>query len=229
MATISRAARLSLVAQSPLFRGFAAADLERLVDQLVERRFTSGRTIFTRGEPGSHLFVIAQGQVRLGLTSAQGREALIALLGVGDVFGELALLDDGPRSMDATAAGDCLLLALDRRAFVALLDAAPEVRWQLFRLLCKRLREADDRLEHTLFLPLAGRLARLLVTLADGGGGSRVAALSQADLGRLIGASREKVSIQLNSWRAAGLLHRDGRALVIRDRSRLLALAGAEA
>lgn len=227
MASVSRAARLRLVADGPLFRGFAAGELERLVDQLVERRFSAGQMVFARGEPGSHLFVVAQGRVRLSMVSAQGREALIALLGPGEVFGELALLDGGARSMDATAAKDCVLLALDRRAFLALLETAPEVRWHLLRLLCERLRDANDRLERTLFLPVAARLARLLVTLAEHDREGRVAALSQADLGRLIGASRERVSLQLSSWRAAGLLARDGRALVIRDRGRLLALAGA--
>ncbi len=217
-----------MLAQSPLFKPFAPADLERLAGRMVERRYRDGQTIFTRGEPGACLFAVARGQVRLGVTSPGGRDALIAVLTPGEVFGEMALLDGGTRSTDAVAAAGCLLVALDRRDFLPLLDGVPEVRWHLFRLLCARLRDATERLERTLFLPVGGRLADLLLTLADRDDGRRVGLkLSQADLGRLIGASREKVNVELNAWLSGGVLARDGRALVIRDRGHLAALAEA--
>ncbi len=228
MPSIAPAERLRILSQSPLFKPFAPADLERLAGRMVERRYRDGQTIFTRGEPGACLFAVARGQVRLGVTSPGGRDALIAVLTPGEVFGEMALLDGGTRSTDAVAAAGCLLVALDRRDFLPLLDGVPEVRWHLFRLLCARLRDATERLERTLFLPVGGRLADLLLTLADRDDGRRVGLkLSQADLGRLIGASREKVNIELNAWLSAGVLARDGRALVIRDRGHLAALAEA--
>lgn len=226
MPVISHAERVRLLGRNSIFQPFAPTVLERLAQRLTERRFVDGQTIFTRGEPGTCLFAVGRGRVRLGLTSPQGREALLAVLGLGEIFGELALLDDGTRSTDATAADECLLLALDRRDFLQLLDEEPEARRHLFRLLCARLRDANERLERTLFLPVAGRLAELLLTLADREQSIRVTPkLSQADIGRLIGASREKVNVELNSWLAAGVLGRDGRALVIRDRGRLAELA----
>lgn len=228
MSSIPHAERLRLLGQSPLFKPFAPADLDRLACRLVERRYPDGQTIFSRGETGTCLFAVARGQVRLGVTSPAGRDALIAVLTAGEIFGELALLDGGSRSTDATAAQGCLLLALDRRDFVPLLDGVPEVRWHLFRLLCARLRGTTERLERTLFLSVAGRLASLLLSLADRDDGRRVGLkLSQADLGRLIGASREKVNVELNAWLSAGVLSRDGRSLVIRDRGHLAMLAEA--
>jgi CRP/FNR family transcriptional regulator, cyclic AMP receptor protein len=228
MPSIAQAERLRILSRSPLFQAFPPPDLERLAGRMVERRYANGQTIFNRGEPGTCLFAVARGQVRLGVTSPCGRDTLIAVLTPGEVFGEMALLDGGTRSADATAAEGCLLLALDRRDFLPLLDGVPEVRWHLFHLLCTRLRSATERLERTLFLSVGGRLANLLLTLADRDDGRRVGLkLSQADLGRLIGASREKVNIELNAWLSGGVLSRDGRALVIRDRGHLAALAEA--
>lgn len=223
---VTHAERLRLLEGNSLFRRFPPAELDRVARRMVERRFADGRTIFARGERGTSMYAVARGQVRLGLSSAQGKETLIAVLGPGEVFGELSLLDDGVRSADAVAAAGCLLLSLDRRDFLQLLDAVPEARWHLFRLLCERLRRANDRLERTLFHSVAERLARLLIAMSDRDEPVRVGHLSQADLGRLIGASREKVNIELNAWLAAGVLHRQGRGYVIRDRGRLEALAG---
>jgi CRP-like cAMP-binding protein len=229
MSLVSHAERLRLLAGSSLFRQFPPAELAPLAERMVERRYADGQMIFARGEPGTCLFAVARGRVRLSLTSAQGREALIGILNPGEVFGELALLDGGTRSADAIAADGCLLLSLDRRDFLRLLDGVPEARWHLFHLLCERLRSTTERLERTLFLSVAGRLAGLLLTLSDQEGRGRVGRMTQSDLGRLIGASREKVNVEINAWLAEGVLRKDGRSLVIRDRGRLRALAECEA
>ena len=232
MASISQAEKRRLLLQSPLFSAFAPAELDRLADRLVERRFAHGQMIFGRGEPGSSMMAVLAGRVRIGVTSAEGREVLLAVVEPDQIFGELALLDGKPRSADATALGDCRLLALDRRDFLPVLRHSPEAALRLFEIVCGRVRAANDQLEGAILMTVEARLARLLLALAGRNGGSshgngtRVDAdLSQGDLGRLIGASREEVNRHLCRWIAAGGLARNGRALVIRDRAILVEIA----
>jgi CRP-like cAMP-binding protein len=234
MTTISHNDRRRLLAQSQLLAGFVEADADRLAPRLVERRFADGQVIFGRGEPGSSLFALVEGRVRIGVTSADGREVLLDILGPGEIFGELALLDGRPRSADATAFGPCLLLSLDRRELLPALRRSPAAASRLLELVCGRLRVANDQLEGAVSMTVGARLARLLLALADRNGGPAAhalgridAALSQADLARLIGAGRQKVNRHLCRWLGDGTLARDGRALVIRDRHTLSAIAEA--
>ena len=234
MASISQAEKRRLLLQSPLFSAFAPAELDRLADRLVERRFAHGQMIFGRGEPGSSMMAVVEGRVRIGVTSAEGREVLLAVVEPGQIFGELALLDGKPRSADATALGDCRLLALDRRDFLPVLRHSPEAALRLFEIVCGRVRAANDQLEGAILMTVEARLARLLLALAgriggsSHGDGTRVDTdLSQGDLGRLIGASRAGGQSASLSLDAAGGLARNGRALVIRDRAGLVEIAGA--
>jgi CRP/FNR family transcriptional regulator, cyclic AMP receptor protein len=231
-ATIPGAQRCRLLARCRLFRDLPAADLDLLAARALERRYAHGRTIFARGEPGSCMFAVAEGRVRLGVTSAEGREVLLAVLGPGEVFGELALLDGGPRSADATALGGCLLLSVDRRELLPLLRRSPEAAAGLFEVVCARLRAVNERLEGAEAMPVGARLARLLLALADreGAAGRVDPALSQGDLGRLAGASRQKVNLHLSRWAAEGVLARDRGGIRVVDRGRLrdVAEAGGE-
>jgi CRP/FNR family transcriptional regulator, cyclic AMP receptor protein len=230
--TIAGAERRRLLARCRLFQGLPAPDLDLLAARAPERRYAHGRPIFARGEPGSCMFAVAEGRVRLSVTSAEGREVLLAVLGPGEVFGELALLDGGPRSADATALGGCLLLSVDRRDLLPLLRRSPEAAAGLFEVVCARLRATNERLEGAEAMPVAARLARLLLTLADreGAGGRVDPALSQGDLGRLAGASRQKVNLHLSRWTAEGVLARERGAIRVIDRGRLrdVAEAGGE-
>lgn len=225
MLSVPHTGKLRLLSRVPLFRAFPPSELERLAARTVERRFVRGQTIFRRGEPGSSMLVVAAGRVRVGVTSATGREVLLAILGPGEVLGELALLDGGPRSADAAALDGCALLSLDRRDLLPALRASPEAAVGLVEVVCGRLRVTNERLEAACLMPAGARLARLLLTLAaedgrlDGGG------LSQGDLGRLVGTSRQRVCLELGRWVREGILARDGRGLRLRDRGRLLELA----
>jgi CRP/FNR family cyclic AMP-dependent transcriptional regulator len=220
---------------SPLFSAFAPAELERLAARLVERRYRDRQTIFSRGDPGSSMMVVVDGRVRIGVTSAEGRELLLAVMGRGQVFGELALLDQRPRSADATALGDCRLLTLDRRDFLPVLRQSPEAALRLFEVVCGRIRAANDQIEEALLMTVEARLARLLLNLASAcRRGSACTAvvdgtLSQGDLGRLIGASRQEVNRHLRQWLAQGQLAQQGRALVIRKPGELRRIAGVAA
>ena len=173
MASISQAEKRRLLLQSPFFSAFAPAELERLAARLVERRFTHGQMIFGRGEPGSSMMAVLEGRVRIGVTSAEGREVLLTIVEPGQIFGELALLDGKPRSADATALGDCRLLALDRRDFLPVLRQSPDAAIRLFEIVCGRLRAANDQLEGAVLMTVEARLARLLLAHAGRNGGPR--------------------------------------------------------
>lgn len=222
----------SLLSQSPLLRTLAPAELDRLAARCVERRFADRQTIFCRGDAGSSMLIVTEGRVRISVSSAEGREVRLAIVEPGQVFGELALLDGGERSADATAMGDCVVCVLERRELLDLLRRSPEAASRLLALLCERVRATTERLEGRALIKLPVRLARLLRALAYGQGEPALdhprmrIALSQSELARRIGASRQKVNLHLGRWCADGLLEREGAALVIRDPARLTALAG---
>ncbi len=231
MTSVSHAQKKQVLRDSFLFDRLSEPDLERLAARMVARRFASGQAIFGRGEAGSSMMAVVDGRVRIGITAACGREMLLGIVGPGELFGELTALDGKARSADATALGDCLVLALDRRDLMPVLRQSPEAAMSMAEVVCGRVRAANERLESALFMSVAARLARLLLRLAErrGDGSMRVAAgLCQSELGRLIGASRQKVNAHLRAWARQGLLARDGAVLVIRDPARLRALADAE-
>jgi CRP/FNR family cyclic AMP-dependent transcriptional regulator len=228
--SLSPSQRQRLLSDSQFFAVFAQAQLDQLAARLIELRYSDRQAIFGRGDPGSSMMVVVEGRVRIGITSATGRELLLGIIEPGQIFGELALLDGMPRSADATAFGDCVVLSLDRRDFLPLLRQSPDAAIRLSEIVCRRLRAANDQIEGTALLTVEARLARLLLQLASRDGPSCAAArvsqpLSQGDLGRLIGASRQKVNLFLGRWMADGVLARDGQAIVIRDRERLEGVA----
>ena len=144
--TIPGAERRRLLARCRPFPGLPAPDLDLLAARAPERRYAHGRPIFARGEPGSCMFAIAEGQVRLSVTSAEGREVLLAVLGPGEVFGELALLTDLPRTATVRALEPTELLGLTAWNFRAELQQSPEVAYQLLRVTAQRLAAADAQL-----------------------------------------------------------------------------------
>ncbi|MGK9170377.1 Crp/Fnr family transcriptional regulator [Inquilinus limosus] len=232
MASVSPAERRRLLSETPFFAAFPPAQRDALAARLTERSHPDGDTIFLRGDEGTSLMIVASGRVALRLTSPQGREILLAILDPGEIFGEMSLLDGRGRSADAVAFGPCRLLSLERRDVLPVLRESPEACIRLLDLLTNRLRRTSDQLEGVALLNLPSRLARLLLALCEAHGarspGGEVLlplALSQRDLGQLIGASREKVNLQLGRWAAEGLLRREEGALAICDTEALTDIA----
>lgn len=182
----------------PLFRQVPEPDLTALAQLVRERRQAKGTMILSQGDRGDTLFLIRAGQVKVSVVAEDGREVILSVLGPGSFFGELALLDDEPRSAHVIAMEDTLLLQLHREDFRNRLKLSPELSVSLLRELSQRLRRADDTIASLMLLDVNGRVANLLLELAreEGGeAGTRITRrLTHASLGQMVGASRETVS-----------------------------------
>ena len=203
----------------PLFAPLSATDLEHLAERLRRRKYGRGATIFATGDPGTSLCLIAAGRVKLALTSVEGREAILDLLGPGDVFGELALLDGDPRSADAVAVDPTELLLLARDDFLRFLDERPKVAVAMLSVLSRRLRRDAELLQDAAFLDVPARLARAILRLAEAepDGVTRTPKLVQSDLAGMAGTTRETLNKWLGLYEDQGLIRREeGRLAVLR-------------
>lgn len=208
---------LSLLTQAPLFEPLEEPDRRALLQEMRETAFDAGQVIFTRGDPGREIYVVVTGRVRLSVLTAEGRELSFAHAEPGAVFGEIAMLDGGPRSADATAVVKTEALTLGRAAFMRLAESRPRLIEAVVRFLCRRIREADQQLEAIALFPIEVRLARFFLAAArqkspDVTEG-RVAVdlgMSQGELALLIGASRPKVNTALSMLESNGAIARQG-------------------
>ena len=142
--------RQEQLARVEIFSGLTEEGLRLLADIAVEEAFPAGATVFEHGAPGDKLYLILEGRVRIGRSVAGMGEEALAVLDAGDVFGEMALLDEAPRSADARAHESCVLLSITKERFEDLLflqkDLAYEVLWNVIRTLIRRLRATNDKL-----------------------------------------------------------------------------------
>ncbi|HEU5330418.1 MAG TPA: Crp/Fnr family transcriptional regulator [Thermomicrobiales bacterium] len=205
----------------PLLAVLPDDELDRLAQRARPRQYRAGTIIFHRDDPGAALHIITAGLVKLVLTSLEGREVTVGILRPGDFFGELALLDGGPRSASAIALDAVETLTLDRTPFVAILERQPQMASALLAVLGDRLRRTDELVQDILFLDLPGRLAKQLLALAGehgvpGAGGTRIdLRLNQSDLAAIVGATRESVNRCLNAYAERGLLRVERDAITI--------------
>lgn len=189
---------LEMLRSVPLFQDVADSDLQVLAQLARERPYAKGAVVVSQGGEGDALFLIRSGQVKVTVIAEDGREVILSVLGAGGFFGEMALLDDEPRSAHVIAMEPTVLLQIRREDFRARLRTAPDLAGSLLRQLSRRLRRADDTIASLMLLDVNGRLAHLLLGLAreEGGPGGRSIRrrLTHAALGQMVGASRETVS-----------------------------------
>jgi CRP/FNR family cyclic AMP-dependent transcriptional regulator len=207
-----------------LFQGLAPEDRAQLVGRAQIRRFAAGDVIFHQGSPGSSMMAVITGQVRISISSPEGKELLLAMIQPGEMFGEIALLDGKERSADARAQTACSLAVLDRREVLVFLERHPEAWVRIVEMLCERFRENTQHAAEVSLLQLPARLAKALLRLdAERAPGSKP--MSQRELGHFVGAARESVNKCLSDWQRRGAIRIDDNAIVIVDRASLEALA----
>lgn len=212
-----------LLERVPFLAGLSEEDLRWLADRLHRRKYGRGDIIFQKDEPGQSLFIIESGSVRIYMPGTQGADLTLAVMGPGDFFGDLSLLDDRPRSASAVAGTDAVLLSLERSDFSSLLRARPDAALAVLATIARRLRDTDQTASDLAFLDVQGRLARKLLDLGEANGTQRgdgvvlPSGLTQEDLANMIGVTRESVNRNLSVFRRLGLIAREGRKIIIRD------------
>ena len=200
------AEKLDFFCKHPIFGILGPELLSQLRARARVRSVARGTTVFAKGDPGSSLFAILEGQVKVISYSAEGKYAVFNLLSAGDIFGEIALLDGGERTADVVSVTDCAFLVIERRDFLPLLHSRPDISQKLIEILCQRLRNTSRQVEEVMFLDLAAKLARTLLRLADNTGSTTIA-LTQSEIAQLIGASRESTNKQLRDWENLNWVH----------------------
>lgn len=217
---------------SALFAALDADAQEALRRSMVEVKLSRGQVLFSEGDPGDRLYVVTQGKIKLGRTAADGRENLLAVLGPGEMFGELSLFDPGPRTATATAITSATLSGLGHDDLQPWLHDRPEMASRLLGAMARRLRRTNEAMGDLVFRDVPGRVAKALLDMAARFGvsaedGLRVTHdLTQEELAQLVGASRETVNKALADFAARGFLRLEGRGVVILDVERLTRRAG---
>jgi CRP/FNR family transcriptional regulator/CRP/FNR family cyclic AMP-dependent transcriptional regulator len=218
---------VQLLERIPFLAALAQEDLRWLGERVRRRRFPRGDIIFQKDDPGQSLFIIEGGTVRIYVPGTQGADLTLAVMGEGDFFGDMSLLDGRPRSASAAAATDAVLLSLERNDFATLLRSRPDAALAILAVIAARLRESDQMASDLAFLDVSGRLARRLLDLSISNGVRRTdgvllqVTLTQEELANMIGVTRESVNRNLSMFRRLGLIGREGRKIIIRNPTQL--------
>jgi len=213
--------------QAPLFAALDPEGAASLRASMTEIEVHKGDVLFAEGEPGDRMYVILEGKVKLGQTSGDGRESLLAVLGPGEMFGELSLFDPGPRTSTATALTDAMVLGLGHPQLRPWLAGRTEVAEALLQALARRLRRTNEAMADLVFSDVPGRVAKALMDLGEKFGTLTPEGLmvthdmTQEELAQLVGASRETVNKALADFAQRGWIRLESRQVLILDVERL--------
>jgi CRP/FNR family cyclic AMP-dependent transcriptional regulator len=191
-----------------LFSGLTDSQIERLAAGSVRRSFPKGRTIVAEGEPSQSLYVLLSGRAKVQRSDTEGKEVILAVLGPGECFGEMSLIDDAPRSASVITIESCDFMSINKESFKAILLSSPEICMRIMKGLVKRLREADKKIETLALLDVYGRVARVLLDFSEQVGTDRVVRnkLPRQEIAKMIGASREMVSRVMKGLEVEGYI-----------------------
>ncbi|HTD89516.1 MAG TPA: cyclic nucleotide-binding domain-containing protein [Burkholderiales bacterium] len=205
----------------PLFAAFSEHQISTLLNYVQHRSYPRNVYVMQAGDETDSLYVILSGKVKVVISDDQGREVILGFMGSQDFFGEMGILDDQPRSASIYTQEPCEMLRLSKAGFVSCLKENAEVAMLVIRNLVKRLREADRKIESLALVDVSGRVARLLIDMAQEIDGRLVVPRMPAkqEIARMIGASREMVSRVVKELEVRGLIRAERRSIVIVDRN----------
>jgi CRP-like cAMP-binding protein len=214
-------AAVGLLRRTRLFAGLAEPTLRTLADRALERSFPRHSRLFHQGDPGTGLYVVVSGLVKVVVTSEDGEEMVLVTLGPGEALGELSIVDGGPRSASAEALEPTVALLITREVLIDLATRDRGLTEALLQALGGLLRRLTEQASDLVFLDLPGRVAKLLAGLAAERGSATAdgieldATLTQTDLAGMVGASRQSVNQILQGFARRGYLQVRGRRIVI--------------
>jgi len=222
--------KLAVLRKHPIFCDLDPEALDQLCRYVKHTTLKRGATIFSKGDPGNSLFAVISGTVKMSVSSAEGRSAIFNLIGAGEIFGEIALLDGLARTADATANTNCEVFVIDRREFLPFVRSQPALAMKFIELLCMRLRWTSDQVEQVILQDLPGRLASALIRLTEKHKlepAGRTIAVTQQEISEMVGMTRESINKQLRVWAARNWVRLEHGAIVVLDAEPLQALAEA--
>ena len=205
--------------------------LQRLVEKVQLTEVRRRRVVYLPGDPGHAVYFVNGGRVKISKVTRDGKELTLAYRGPGEVFGELVLIDGGPREEMAEAMENALITEIERGEFEKLIQREGMVGYRLTKIVAERRREVENKIETLIFKDVNAKLAELLLRLAVEYGvederGTLVALkITHQEMANLIGSTRETVSLTLSQFKRKGLIQTDGRKVILADREGLKALA----
>ena len=211
----------------PIFTDLRGEELAMLASQVTLQEVRRRRVIFLPGDPGGSVFFVNGGRVKISRVTRDGKELTLAYRGPGEIFGELCLVDGGPREEMAEAMENALVAEVPREEFARLLDAHVSIGAKMTRVMCNRRRELENKVEDLVFKDVNAKLAELLLQLGDDFGvddtrGTLVAVkITHQEMANLIGSTRETVSLTLSQFKKNKLIATEGRKIILVDREGL--------
>jgi CRP/FNR family cyclic AMP-dependent transcriptional regulator len=222
--------KLSVLRKHPIFADLEPEAFEQLCRYAKHSTLKRGTTLFSKGDPGISLYAVIAGTVKMSISSSEGRNAILNIIGPGEIFGEMALLDGGARSADAIANSNCELFVIDRREFIPFVKSQPALAMKFIELLCERLRRTSDQVEQIILQNLPGRLASALLRLSEKhkfAPQGRTIAITQQEISEMVGMTRESINKQLRAWAARDWVRLEHGAIVVLNAEMLRELADA--
>jgi CRP-like cAMP-binding protein len=222
--------KLDILHKHPIFSDLEPAAFDQLCRYAKLSNLKRGAAIFSKGDAGNSLYAVISGTVKISTSSAEGRSAILNLIGTGEVFGEIALLDGGERTTDAIANSDCEIFVIDRREFIPFVRSQPALAMKFIELLCARLRWTSEHVEQIILQDLPGRLASALIRLTEKHRQSlagRTIAITQQEISEMVGMSRESINKQLRVWENRNWVRLEHGAIVVLNAAPLQELAEA--
>jgi CRP/FNR family cyclic AMP-dependent transcriptional regulator len=203
----------------PLFASFPEEQLRMLTAMVTRKSAPRSTTIMAGGDPTDSLYIVLSGRLKVMMSDSEGKEVILAILGPGEFFGEMGMIDDEPRSATVVTIEPCELLSIAKREFKKCLAENFQMADAVMRGLVKRLREADRKIGSLALLDVYGRVARLLLDMAENVDGEKVVTkrLPKQDIAKMIGASREMVSRVMKDLQTGGYIEMRGSTIVLRD------------
>ena len=210
--------KLAVLRKHPFFSDLEPEALDQLCRYAKHATLKRGATLFSKGDPGNSLYAVILGTVKMSVSSAGGRSAILNIIGPGEIFGDMALLDGRARSADAIANTNCEVFIIDRREFIPFVKSQPALAMKFIELLCTRLRTTSDQVEQIILQNLPGRLASALIRLSEKhepAAGGRTIAIPQQEISEMVGMTRESINKQLRAWSTRSWVRLEHGAIVV--------------
>ena len=208
-----------LLRNVPLFSLLPGAQLVLLTSVLLRKAYPKNSAVVVAGDPADALYIVISGRLKVMMSDKEGREVILAILNQGDFFGEMGLIDQAPRSATVVAIESCELLTITRADFTKCLQKSFDLTMNVIRGLVKRLREADQKIGSLALMDVCGRVARLLMEMAETVDGQKVVTkkLPKKQIAKMIGATREMVTRVMKEMETSGHIEVRAHQILLRD------------